>query len=448
MLITDFKILERILKPRGIYNLYFFKGIRGFSIDSRSIKKGEGFVAITGKHRDGHNFIQKAVNKGASFIIAEKYVATKPKVPFFIVDSAYNSLKPIAVYIRKKKKPLVYAITGSIGKSTTKEILSFLLKPCFKVLKNTKTENNFLGAVKTIFSLRDEKVMVLELGTSAKGEVESLANIAFPDIGIITFIKPVHLEGLGSLKGILDEKKSLFNVNLNMKAILNRDDPILAKARIKRKIFWFGKNKNNNLFYKLFERKDGNSVFLIQNKYKLILPYHLEPFIANFLAAISGAHILGMPLKNLISRVAYYKDFLPMRMQARWLNNFFILNDAYNANPYSFCEALKALKNYPLKKIAIVGDMLELGKKSIYYHRQLAQHIAKNDFDYCLTFGKYTLHLKDRLKRLGYEKTFHFPSQKAIAAFIKKKFRDSKKRYLIFLKASRKMELEKVIDYL
>jgi len=451
MIISDFKVLEKILKPEKIYNLYHFKPLKGFSLDSRSIAKDEAFVAIKGKHHNGHSFIKKAIAKGASFIVAEEYIATKPKVPFFIVENSYQALKSIATYIRRKKNPFVFGITGSLGKTTTKEVLSFLLEPHFKVLKNKGTENNLLGVAKTCFSLCDEEIMILELGTSMKGEIESLAQIATPDVGIITFVKPVHLEGLGSLRGVFNEKASLFKANPKMKAILNRDDPYLSKMGRSSKIYWFGKEKNNHLFARLIGRHEGISTFLIQDKYELSLPSYCDGFISNVLAAMLGAKILGLSLKELVERIRDYRNFLPLRMQTEKHKGFSILNDAYNANPHSLQMALKGLEEHPLKKIAVIGDMLELGEKSRYYHELLASQIRKSKFDYCLTLGEHTQYLVRKLKSLGYGKAFHFPSHKAIAQFINKKIGLSskdKKRYLIFLKGSRKMELEKVIKYL
>ncbi len=454
MIISDFKILERLLKPSQIYNLYHFKSVKGFSLDSRSIAGGEGFVAVRGKYHDGHAFIKKAIAKGASFIVAEEYIPVKPKIPFFVVDDTYQALRSIAVYIRKKKKPFVYAITGSLGKTTTKEMLGFLLSPYFKVLTNKGTENNLLGVVKTIFSLRDEEIMILELGTNMKGEIESLAGIALPDVGVITFIKPVHLEGLGSLKGVFSEKISLLNVNPKMKVILNRDDPYLAGVKmnkISNRVYWFGKKRDNHLFGRPSKGISRSSTFLIQDKYELTLPRYCEGFITNVLAALLAARIAGIPLKALVERMNHFQNFLPLRMQIDKIKGFSILNDAYNANPYSFQAAFENLKKCSLKKVAVIGDMLELGKRNRYYHELLAGQILNCEFSYCLTLGKHTLYLNKKLRGLGYKKAFHFMSQEAIAQFINKRIGVSpqnKKRYLIFLKGSRKMETEKIIKYL
>jgi len=451
MFISDFKLLERLLKPAKIYNLYYFKPFSVFSIDSRSLRSGQAFIAIKGKYHDGHEFIKRVVSKGASLVIAERYIPTKRKIPFYVVDDTQGALAQITAYVRVKKKPFVYGVAGSLGKTTTKDMLSFLLEPECKVLKNKRTENNFLGVSKTMLSLDKEKVVILELGTNAKGEIELLSDISRPDVGIVTFIKPVHLQGLKSMQGIYKEKISLFKANPKMKAVLNRDDPYLARVDLGRKTYWFGRSENNDIFARLVKRTESGSVFIINNKYSLTLPLNREIFITNALAAILSAHLLGIPYERLVKRMNSFSDFPSMRMQVCRLKGFFILNDAYNSNPYSFRKALESLKNYPLRKIAVVGDMLELGNKSRYYHEQLAYMIKESNLDYCLTFGGHSLCLKQKLRELGYKKAFHFRKKSQIAEFINNKTKgdnELKKRYLIFLKASRNMELEKVIDYL
>jgi len=450
MLISEFKIIEELLEPLKVYNLSKFKAVKGFSIDSRTIKEGQAFIAIKGKHQNGHKFIRQAANKGAGAVISQERIPDKIKVPFFTVKDTYQSLQAAAAYIRREKNPIVCAVTGSLGKTTTKEMLSFLLKPRFETLKNKKTENNLLGLAKTIFSLEDEKAAVLELGTNFKGEIELLSRISKPDVGVITFIKPAHLQGLGDLKGILDEKMSIFKANSRMKAVLNRDDPLLAKARGPEKTYFFGKAKNNNISGRLLKRKGTISVFLIQDKYRLSLPFYMEGFITNYLAAISAAHVLGIRVKDSVERIGNFCDFAPMRMQMSEAGDFLVLNDAYNANPYSFAQALKSLKKAPFKKVAVIGDMLELGEKSIYYHKQLASQVIKAGCDYCLSLGRHMAHLKEKLKEMGYKQAFHFDSHQQIADFINEKqgVLQRGKRCLIFLKGSRNMELEKVIDYL
>ena len=444
-MIGEFKFLERLIKPVKIYNRYFFKPVKGFSFDSRSIKRGEAFIAFNGKHKDGHRFIKEAAAKGASLIIAQKDTVNKPKVPYFIVENSQDVLGEIASYIIKKKRPFVYGITGSVGKTTTKDMLAYLLDGKYRILKNKKTENNLLGVTKTIFSLSDEDVLILELGTNSLGEIKTLSQICRPDVGIITFIKAVHLEGLKSMKNIFEEKVSLLKVNSKIHAVLNRDDNYLRRVDFCKKVLWFGKSKDCDIYAKLIKRDNEKSTFLICDEFRLDLPFQFEGFIANALAAISGANLRGLSIKEAVERMNEFSDFPCGRMQIKQLGRFLIINDAYNANPYAFSQALKITKRYPQKKIAVIGDMMELGKKSIYYHRLLADKIIANHFEYCLTMGEHTRHLKKRLDQLGYRKAFHFDSHEDLGNFIDRRVKNG---CMIFLKGSRKMALEKIIDVL
>jgi UDP-N-acetylmuramoyl-tripeptide--D-alanyl-D-alanine ligase len=443
MVIKDFSKFEKMLDPYKIYNLFHFSPVTGFSIDSRSIKKGEAFVALKGKHSDGHDFIKNAIKNGASCVITEKESGIKSKVPVYLVDDAYAALAKICRYVREEKDPVVYAISGSVGKTTTKEMLSYLLEKDFKVLKNYKTENNILGVAKTLFSLTDEKVLILELGTNNPGEIKNLSNIAYPDTGIITFVKPVHLEGLKNLQGVFEEKADLLRANPRINAILNKDDAYLKKVKFCKKIYWFGKDKNCHLYAKLLRSDINESVFLLQDKYELRLASGFSGFIYNALSAILAASLLKIPMNELVCRLNGFKDFPSQRMQMEKINNLFFMNDAYNSNPYAFCEALHMVRKFPSKKIAVVADMLELGPRSEYYHRKLARPVINTGFDYVLTFGKFSAYLKEDLKKLGYKKAYHFSSHEDIADFIEKYADEGS---LIFLKGSRGMQLEKVLE--
>ncbi|MCF7869544.1 MAG: UDP-N-acetylmuramoyl-tripeptide--D-alanyl-D-alanine ligase [Candidatus Omnitrophica bacterium] len=447
MNISDFKVIEKVLDPYKIYNLYYFQPVKGFCLDSRSLRKGDAFIALAGKYKDGHDFIKMAVKKGAVLIITAKYIKTKPKVPQFIVQDTTHALERIILFLRKKhKKTTVFAITGSLGKTTTKEMLSFLLQPYKNILKNRASENNIFGVAKTIFSYNNQNSIIFELGTNQIGEIKNLAKMIQPNIGVITCIKPAHLAGLGSVDKIKKEKLSMFEDNQKMRAVLNGDDKMLSGLKLKNKTFWYGKNKKNHLYYKLEKRKDDKIHFKILDKYNLIVPIRFENFISNYLAAISAAHILGIPYRDLIQRLNNFNSFSSMRMEKRIIGSYTILNDAYNANPYSFEQSLSVVKRFKIPKVVIAADMLELGSKTEYYHRKLAAQIYGIGCQYCVTYGNNSKITNKQLKILGHKNVFHFFSQKKIASFLKQKLKN--KNYLIFLKGSRKMQLEKIVKYL
>lgn len=445
MLISDFKKLEEILDPVKIYNLYHFRPISGFSIDSRAIKKGQAFIAVKGKLKDGHNFIKEAVKNGASCVISQKKKKFSCDVPFYVVEDSYKALKDVCRFVREEKNPIVYAITGSIGKTTTKEMLSYLLSGKFRVLKNYKTENNIFGVAKTIFSLRDEKILILELGTNNPGEIKELSEAVRPDIGVFTFIKPVHLKGLKSLNGIFREKISMLKSNPDMKAIFNRDDDYLGKMNSGKNIYWFGKKPDCSVSARPIKSDTKESVFIINNRFKLVMKSGFEGFIYNALAALSAASLMKLPMDKLVTKLCRFNDFPSQRMEVERRNSFLFLNDAYNSNPYAFCEALKLVQKFSSKKVAVVADMLELGCKSVYYHKSLAKPLKDAGFDYILTFGKNCSHLKKALSEMGCKNAYHFSSHSDIAKFINEK---AQKGSLVFLKGSRGMKLEKVIDLL
>lgn len=443
MLFSDLNQLERLLKPVKVYNRASFQPFDKFSMDSRLIKKGEGFIALAGKLCDGHDFVSQAEAKGGKFIISERDIAGK--AVSFIVKDSYAAFKAVISYIRKKKNPFVYAVSGSVGKTTTKEILSFLLEDKYKVLKNNKTENNLLGVGKTILSLCAQDTVVLELGTNSAGEIQELSGLTLPDVGVVTFVKPVHLEGLKTLKGVFQEKISMFRVNPAMKAVLNKDDRYLKTADFIKKTYWFGKSCANDLYGRFLRYEQDKSAFLIQGKYEFKLPVLFPEFVYNVMAAALAAQLRGVSLSQAAVRMNNFKMPVCSRMQLQEAAGYIFFNDAYNANPFSFNQALKASRRYRLKKVAVVGDMLELGSRSIYYHKLLAKQVIKSGFEYCLAVGDYSRYLVARLKDLGYKQAYHLSSLDEAASFIRKQVG---KGSLIFLKGSRKMELEKLIEKL
>jgi len=448
MRIDDISLLTGVVSAVRVVNKESFSAVEGFSIDSRTIKKGQVFVAVKGVHVNGHDFIAQAVNAGAGAVVAE-YLPSEVSVPVFFVADSLKAMGDIAAYIRRVKKPFTFAITGSVGKTTTKEMLYFLLRNRFTVLKNEKTENNIYGVAKTLFSLQDEKVLIMELGTNAPGEIPLLANIVYPDVGVITFIKPVHLEKLKSLKGIYEEKSSLLRVNPDMKAVLNRDDTYLKKVDSCKEIYWYGMKGTKPLCAKMIESNMGTSVFLINGRHRLTLHTPMPNFIYNALAAMQAAMLMGVVIEDVIGRMNYFEDFPDSRMQEEKIGSLTVVNDSYNANPYAVEQALAAIKQFPLKKIVVLGDMFELGRKSAWYHEMLAKDVLKNNIDYCLLLGEGMKYLKDKLDSMHYGQAYHFASHDEIVDFIAgltSYNTQEAKKYLLFLKGSRRMKLEKILE--
>ncbi|MCD6583762.1 MAG: UDP-N-acetylmuramoyl-tripeptide--D-alanyl-D-alanine ligase [Candidatus Omnitrophica bacterium] len=444
---SEFTLLKltRILKPKRVLNKRFFKQPTGFSIDSRILKKGEAFIAIKGKYFDGHQFIDEAIHKGAVLIVSENgKEKKKERVCSFVVENTISSLERVSKYIRERAAPKkVIAITGSVGKTTTKEMLFYLLREKFSVLCNKKSENNLLGVCKTLLNLKGEEMLILELGTNSPGEIERLTSLCRPHMGVITFIKSVHLEGLSSLKGVLEEKIAVIAKNADTIGILNRDDYLLRRVNLANRIFWFGRSREAHIYAKLLEKNERESIFSINDRYPLRLKTFASFFIYNTLASLLVAVLLGLDLKECIERMSEFEGFPPMRMEKIIKRGLLFINDAYNSNPFSLRESIRTLSVYSLPKVAVIADMLELGRRVYHYHRSLGHLLISAGFDYIITFGKHVYFLKEVLEKLGHPRVIHLDSHEKIASFLRKLTKN--KKYLIFLKGSRNMKLEEVI---
>jgi len=439
--IMQFKELIQAVRPQEIINAHSCRDIRGFSIDSRTLTLGECFIAIKGVKFDGHDFIDEALRRGAGVVVSERNCASScSDTCSLIVDDTIQAMARITRYLRKQKNPSVVAITGSVGKTTTKEMVAGVLKGQSSLLTNRGTENNIFGLAKTLFQLRDERILILELGTNHPGEIGQLTDIALPDVGVIMFIKPVHLEGLRSSQAVFREKISLLKDRRTL-AVLNGDDAYLRTCR-RKKVIWFGRKKENDIFAQARGYNEHEACFLINGKYRLRLK-QAPFFIYNALAAAAVGVLRGEDLKDCVDRLNDFDNFPCMRMERVRKKGFTFINDAYNSNPFSLKEALRTLRSYPEDKIGIIGDMKELGVRSPHYHRHIAPEVMRCNFKYVLTIGEHTPYLQRRLKDLGHKRALHFSSCDEVVQFIKGKL-DS--HYLFFLKGSRVMRLEKIIQ--
>lgn len=366
---------------------------KGISIDTRTIQPLEAFIAIKGKNFDGHNFIEEALKKKASCIILQKGCIfsgskkglLKAKDTVFIeVKDTVQALGNIAKFQRDRFDIPVIAITGSNGKTTTKEMTSWVLSKKFNVLKNIGTENNQIGLPLTLLKLTSRHdIVVLEAGSNHYGEIGYLSGICSPNIGVITNIGPSHLEYFKDLEGVLKEKSTLLNsLNSPGIAILNADDMFLRKKLLKA-------GKDTNPFgigigfacdfsaSDIAHTKEGMS-FLVNNKFPFSLKTLGRYNIYNALNAISVARLLGLEYQDISNALSAF-DFPCGRLNITEFNDVHFINDTYNSNPLSLKQALEALRELDVKgrKIFIMGDMLELGDKEEFFHEQAGQNAAK-----------------------------------------------------------------------
>jgi len=383
-----FKIDELLEATRGrLINGKKDTVVEGISIDSRTIRPQEAFIAIKGPNFDGHNFVDEAIKKRVKAIIVhskEFIVHSSKKISFIIVKDTTKALGDIARYQRQNFDVPVIAVTGSNGKTTTKEMIAWILSQEFKVLKNIGTKNNQIGLPLTLLNLNSSyDLVVLEVGTNHPGEVEYLARICQPNIGIITNIGLSHLEYFTNLKGVFREKGALLGHLKNPRiAILNADDDLLKRQiaikNSKPVILSFGIKRRSDFFVTDIEILNGRVKFLVNQKYGFTLKTLGYFNIYNALAALTVARLVGMQYKDIISRLSAF-NFPQNRLELLELNNIKFINDTYNSNPISLKQAIEALDNFQIKgrKIFVMGDMLELGSRKELFHRQAGRKAAR-----------------------------------------------------------------------
>jgi len=360
--------------------------VKGISIDSRAVKKEEAFLALKGDNFDGHDFIALARAKGVSCIIKEqgKGRFSPGKCACLEVRDSVQALGEIANFHRRRFDIPVLAITGSNGKTTTKEMIAWILLQKFKVLKTEGTKNNHIGLPLTLLGLRPEhNAAVVELGTNHFGEIKNLADICLPDIGLITNIGPAHLEYFGNVEGVLREKYSLAqNLSPPRITILNADDRLLRKKISIRKkngiTLSFGVRKNSDFCAAGIKRLKEGIEFRVNGRRKMFLRTIGLHNIYNGLAAVCCARVLGISYAEIAGRLSDF-EFPSGRLKLRKFNSAQFIDDTYNSGPASLKQALYSLEDFSARgaKIVIMGDMLELGRDKEEFHYQAGKYIGR-----------------------------------------------------------------------
>mgnify|MGYP003972438957 FL=1 len=377
---------------------------RGVSINSRTVVRGELFVCIKGDRFDGHDFLADVIEKkvGGIIISDPEKLPSKPvrseEEPFVIhVQDTLKALQDLASFQRKRFPFQVVAITGTNGKSTTKEMIASILETKFKTLKTQGNLNNHIGVPLTLLKREPSHEMgVLELGMSAAGEIKRLAEIAQPDIGVITNISEGHLVQLKSLKDIQSAKGELFDALTEQStAIVNADDPlVLELARsLRAKTVTFGIDQPADVRASEIENKDNLGfqfkVSLFDKTLSVRLPYLGYCNIYNALAALATGYSLGIKEDAMTRGLENYQR-MSQRNEKIQHKEIDLINDSYNANPRSMTEALKTLDNFKTqgRRIFVIGDMLELGDRSITAHQKLGEEIAASKTNILIALGK------------------------------------------------------------
>ena len=431
----------------------------GLSIDTRTLKAGDLFFAIRGQNFDGHDFVLQALRGGAAVAVVDRIPdgVDVESMPILLVKDVLQAMHKMACYWRDLFRGKVIAITGSCGKTTVKNILELALSVFGKVHCSVRSFNNHLGVPISILQCDlDVDYMVLELGSNHSGEIALLAKIARPDIALITNVYDAHIGNFSSLDAIADEKSDMISYVRNGGfVILNRDNDMYPN------LLEFSKNKNNNITGFTFGENKDSDLRLINyshdgNAYNIkvsagahIVDYSLNVFgshfIYNSLASLMVPFILGLDVQQAANKLVKFKPawgrghLLRVSFNGR---NIKIIDDAYNASPYAMRVALRNLSNlnFPCRKIAILGDMFELGEEANEIHSSLVNDLE--GIDLVITVGTYMKHLHCAIPKR--RRWFHCEKSSMVIDFLADKVQDGD---LILVKGSRRMRLiEEVVE--
>ncbi len=433
--------------------------IKGVSIDSRTIKQGELFVAIKGDRFDGHDFVPEAIKRGAWGAIVERsvlesrYASLGGLKNIIAVEDTLLSLQEMSAAHRKKFSIPFVGITGSNGKTTTKEMLASILRQKGPVLKNEGNLNNHIGVPLTLMGLNaSHKSAVVEMGMSGPGEIKMLSRLVMPTVGVITNIGPAHLEFLGSVDMVLQAKGELLeNMEPNSIAVLNADDRYFETLRNKfsGSMLTFGINKASDVTAIDIRQGKNFTDFNIRSD-GAVVRVRLQAVgrhnVYNALAAAAAALAVGMPIES----VKYgLEDFAPISMRSvvKQIKGRLVLEDCYNANPRSMEAALETLVSIRQgrKIIAVLGDMLELGKASADAHREIGRTAARLGVDLLITVGTLSKFIGDGARYAGMsgDRAIEAGSNAEAAALLRE---HSQNGDAILIKGSRAMKMEEILE--
>ncbi len=430
--------------------------VRGISIDTRTLQPQEIFWAICGETSDGHWFVSDAEKKGAIAAVVEKNKSSRIpglNIPLILVKDTLKSLQQFSNWHRNRFKIPLIAVTGTNGKTTTKEMISWILQTKYNVHKTIGNFNNQIGTPLSLLRLNSEhQLSVIELGTNHHGEIALLSSLVKPTCALITNIGLGHLEFFSDIDGVAKEKISLFkSLQSNGTVFLNRDDKKITAARIQHK---------NIQDYTLRDKikakvkgqiiglsEDGLGIWKLNNTtIRMRVPGIHN--IQNALAATSVGLYFGITEKQIKESLEEYNAY-DKRMQIIKNAHLLIINDTYNANPDSFKAALDTLfhlsRGKNQRRIVIVGDMFELGNNSDQLHLKLFMQLLDYKVHGIFTMGEHCRSAATQIRKKGYEEVYSFESHEKLAENLKSYIKSGD---VILLKGSRGMQMEKILAHL
>lgn len=419
-------------------------------IDSREAVANCLFFALPGSKTDGHHYVNDVLNRGG-FAVVKKGFGSGDRI--LEVENPLQALQELAAqYLAAKELPVV-AVTGSNGKTTTKDLIAAVLSSQFSVHKTYENYNNEIGVPLTILGLQEQhQVLVVEMGMRGEGQIEALTNIAPPDIAVITNIHPVHLELLGSIQNISAAKSEILTgLKPEGIAVLNGDDQLVRSVgkKARRKVF-YGFEPNNDLRASRLEYDNyGRMQFDCHWQHQIyaaVINIPGKHNVSNSLAALAVGMQFGVSLSDGIASLRNSK-LSKMRLEIiSGVNEITIVNDAYNASPASMRAALDIVKELETKgkKIVILGDMLELGDLSERSHQSIGGYAAAVS-DMIIAVGNYAHHYQQGAKKAGFPNN-SIKIYSSVELLIEDIHRYIKKQDLVLVKASRALQLERVVE--
>ena len=431
------------------------------SIDSRTIRNGDLFVAINGENFDGHNFAHEAFRKGASVVVvnknwwdakqAEDFACFNGK-PVIVVEDTLNFLQELAHWHRLQYSIPVIGITGSNGKTTTKEMVNAVLQERFTVLSTAGNLNNHIGLPLMLLKIEENTdIAVLEMGTNHPGEIARLAEIAKPTAGVITNIGKGHIGFFGSQEDIYQEKKALFDaLAAGQPVFINMEDSFLKNYPADgRKAITVGLDESADVWGKIIGKNYlGCYRFLLYGKYPIYLNIPGQHNVMNALLAAAVGLEFGLDEDEIVMGLEEFRAS-EKRMQIIEKNGVVFVNDAYNANPDSMKAALRYLAELETngKRIAVLGDMLELGEFAEEEHLTIAKNISELPLDAVFTFGHYSKLITEYLQKNAKNTIIAqwHNSHHTIAEALKKMLSNGD---IVLLKGSRSMKMESILSLL
>lgn len=384
--------------------------------DTRILNKGEIYLGIQGEKFNGSTLYEQALEKGAiacilqNVEISQEVLKKYPNATIVLVENTVKTLQEMATYKRSISNAKVVAITGSVGKTSTKDMVASVLSQKYKVLKTQGNYNNEIGMPLTVLGLKDEEIMVLEMGMSSFGEISLLTKIAKPDVAVITNIGTAHIGILGSRENILKAKMEILEgLNKDGTVVINYDNDLLNDWYNKEKqnynVITYGTQEGSTVLGKNIKYNESGStceVILDEKSYNIHIPVGGEHFVSNGLCAISVAKIFNIPMESVINGIENL-ELTKKRMEIKTSKNgATVINDCYNANYDSMKAALDYLGKLSNKrKIAVLGDMLELGEYSKKLHQDVGKVVALNNIDILICVGEEAKNIAKKAEENG-----------------------------------------------